>query len=90
MLPAIAGMTGTHHHTRHFTIEIGVSQTICPGFPGTEIPLISVSQVIRITGVSLLYQAHFAFLIASFKILFNLTKYNLFLLLWLVLLVSYT
>jgi hypothetical protein len=30
----------------------GASQTICPGWPQTEILLISASQIARITGVS--------------------------------------
>jgi hypothetical protein len=27
MLPAIAGMTGVHHHTYPFPLEMGVAQT---------------------------------------------------------------
>jgi hypothetical protein len=33
-------------------LEMGIAQTICPGWPQTAISLISASQVARMTGVS--------------------------------------
>jgi hypothetical protein len=44
-------MTGTHHQTKPL-VEMGVSQTFCPGWPQTKIHPISASQIARITGVN--------------------------------------
>jgi hypothetical protein len=41
MLPAISGMTGAHHHTQLFSIEMGVSQIFFLGWPRTVSLLIS-------------------------------------------------
>jgi hypothetical protein len=40
----------------------GFSQTICPGWPRTEILLLSASQVARITGVSCRHPPHTSFI----------------------------
>jgi hypothetical protein len=48
MLPTVAEMTGISHHDQLLSIgrEGDVSQTPCPGWPGTKILSISSSQVI--------------------------------------------
>jgi hypothetical protein len=52
MFPAVAGMTGAHHHAWLFSIDMGFQLLFCLGWPWTTILLISASQVARITGVS--------------------------------------
>jgi hypothetical protein len=51
VLPGITGMMGVYHHTQPL-VEMGVSQTFCPGWPQTLILPISASNVARIIGVS--------------------------------------
>jgi hypothetical protein len=46
MLPAVAGMTGAHHHTWLFSVEMGSCKHFCPGLPETAIYSISASQVL--------------------------------------------
>jgi hypothetical protein len=50
MPPAIAGLTVMHHHAQ-LLVEMGVSLTFCPGFPGTAILLIAAFKVTRIIGM---------------------------------------
>jgi hypothetical protein len=56
MLPAIAGMTGTHHHGQLFLMEMETHDLFffffCSGCPGTMILLISASHIALITGVN--------------------------------------
>jgi hypothetical protein len=56
MLPAIAGITGTHQHAQLFFIWLESHKPFCLGWPGTVIFLISVSGVAGMTGT--LYYAH--------------------------------
>jgi hypothetical protein len=67
MLPVVTGMTGMHHHAQLFSAEMGVSQSICQGWPGTTILSISA----RITGVN--YQ-HLAWTVPFF---ISLRKLNI-------------
>jgi hypothetical protein len=45
LIPAIPGMTGTHHHTYHFLIEMGSCKLFYMSWPRTSILLISAFQV---------------------------------------------
>jgi hypothetical protein len=52
LVPPIAGMTGAHHHTKLFSVEIEPHELFGPGWPGTVILTISASKVGRIIGMS--------------------------------------
>jgi hypothetical protein len=52
ILHADAGMIGVHHHTHHFSVEMGSLKLFCPGWPGTTVLPFSASQVTKITGMS--------------------------------------
>jgi hypothetical protein len=51
MLPVLARMTGMRHHTK-LSVEMGSHKHFSFDWSGTEILLISASQIARIIGVS--------------------------------------
>jgi hypothetical protein len=65
-------------HFAPVILKMGISWTICPGWPWTMILLISASQVVRITSVS--HQC--TFLIISFYFLDNIHEHSYFILLF--------
>jgi hypothetical protein len=49
-------MMGINHHTQLLSVEMRSWKFFCPGWPGTMILLVSVSQAAGITGMSHLLQ----------------------------------
>jgi hypothetical protein len=45
MLPAVARMTGIHHHTQSFSVEMGSWKLFYWGWPGSTILPISASWI---------------------------------------------